>query len=111
MALEIYLEGTLNGEDVAGNGDVEADMFDFADRGTDDADAGGFTEVSGLGAEITVAEYREGTSHTPEWTDHNDADPGGSTYHPDSEWRYVPVRRTQAEGDEDAPVLWDDGLF
>jgi hypothetical protein len=129
MALEIYLEGTLNGEVLAereasqngrglrSDGELvqavrdtsETDAFVFASGGT--APSGGFSDVSGLGAEVTVAEYRDGTEHSPEWTNPNDGDPGHTAAGSDPEWRYVPVRRFFEDSDTDLGLSWDDGLF
>lgn len=133
MALEIYLEGTLNGEALAereakqggaglrSDGELvqavrdinETDAFVFSSGGK--APLGGFSDVSGLGAEVTVAEYRDGTAHTPEhtpeWRDLNSGDPGGSPVSSDPEWRYVPVRRFAEDSETDLGLAWDDGLF
>lgn len=93
--------------------ELDVDSFVFADKG--EAEAGGFSDVSGLGTEITVAEYRSGGTHTPDWTDLNDSDPGaasGSTLS-DPEWRYVPVRRMADDGEDgDMGFHWgDDSLL
>lgn len=129
MALEIYLEGTLNGEALAereakqggaglrSDGELvqavhdtsETDTFVFSSGGK--APQGGFSDVSGLGVEVTVAEYRDGTAHTPEWRDLNSGDPGGSPVSSDPEWRYVPVRRFADDSETDLGLAWDDGLF
>lgn len=89
---------------------VSEDGFVFARQAS-----GGFSDVSGLGTEITVAEYREGVSHTPDWTDLNDSDPGrtAGSAATDTEWRYVPVRRTAGDSmDEDVAFHWgDDSLL
>lgn len=131
MALEIYLEGTLNGETLA-----EAETGDGGDTSgaglrsdgelvqavSESGDAfvfvetseGGFSDVSGLGAEITVAEYREGSAYSPEWTNLGSGDPGivpeetQATY--DMEYRYVSVRRT-ADEDDDGGMIWGDDGF
>ncbi|SMX43316.1 hypothetical protein [Maliponia aquimaris] len=76
---------------------------------------GGFSDVSGLGTEITVAEARHGPSHTPEWTHPTSGDPGAASggAGSDPEWRYVPVRRiVDSGGDEDMGFHWgDDSLL
>ncbi len=86
------------------------DTFEFYSGGS--VQEGGFSEVSGLSAEVTLSEYREGAAHTPEWTNFNDGDPGGTPVSSDPEWRYLPVRRFADDGEEDVGFHWgEDGLL
>ncbi|MGP6086564.1 hypothetical protein [Antarctobacter jejuensis] len=86
-----------------------ADGFEFRSGGA--AGDGGFSDVSGLGAEVTVAEARGG-AHTPEWSNPSEGDPGRTAVSSDPEWRYVAVRRFGDDEDQDMGFHWgEDGLF